>query len=116
MDSQPRPMRDCPRWNICSVPICPLDAEWEKRSHLNGEPVCIWLTEAQKPNASANFETAEVLDLLPWMQFIGPAIMKRHGPIRRTVEKAAITGSRLEQFAAAAARLSEARVVASEES
>ncbi len=114
MNQAPRPMRDCPRWSVCSVPICPLDADWEKRSHIGGEPVCIWLTEARKPNAIANFEAAEVADLLPWMQSISPAIMKRHGPIRRTIERANTTGSRLEQFAAAGSRLADARSAAAE--
>jgi hypothetical protein len=107
--SAPRPMRECPRYNTCSVPICPLDADWELRTHIDGEPVCIWLTEARKPNAVANFETAEVPDLLPWCNAIAPAITKRFGPIRRALERAETTGSRLEQFAAAGARLSEAR-------
>jgi hypothetical protein len=105
----PRAMRDCPRYNVCSVPICPLDNDWELRTHIDGEPVCIWLTEARKPNAVANFEAAEVSDLLPWCNAISPAMMKRLGPIRRALERAGTTGSRLEQFAAAGLRLAEAR-------
>lgn len=108
----PRLMRDCPRYNICSVPICPLDPQWSVRTHIDGEPVCIWLTESQKPNAAVNFEKAEVADLLPWCNSLSEAVAKRLGPIRRALERAATTGSRLEQFAAAGARLAEARSVA----
>ena len=41
-------MYDCPKFKSCSAPICPLDAEWELRSHLNGERVCYYLTEYSK--------------------------------------------------------------------
>ena len=41
-------MYDCPKFESCSAPICPLDAEWELRSHLNGEKVCYYLTEYSK--------------------------------------------------------------------
>ncbi len=108
----PRPMRECPRYNVCSVPICPLDPDWEVRTHVAGEPVCIWLTEAQKPNAEANFEKAETADLLPWCRQLAEPISKRFGPIRRVIQNAATSGSRLEQFAAAGARLAEARTAA----
>ena len=101
----PRPMRECPKYNTCSVPICPLDPDWELRTHVDGEPTCIWLTESRKPNAAVNFDAAGVGDLLPWVVTLSPAIMRRHGAIRRTLEQASDTGSRLENYAAAGARL-----------
>lgn len=42
-------MHDCPKFDSCSAPICPLDPDWELRSHLDGERVCYYLTEYSKP-------------------------------------------------------------------
>jgi len=33
-------MRRCPRWNKCSVPICPLDLNQSARVKLPGEEKC----------------------------------------------------------------------------
>lgn len=32
--------RECPRYERCSVPICPLDLLQDGRTRLAGEPVC----------------------------------------------------------------------------
>jgi len=34
------PMNKCPRFFRCSVPICPLDPDKDKRVYLQGEPRC----------------------------------------------------------------------------
>lgn len=41
-------MQDCPKFDHCSAPICPLDEDWRVRKHLNGEAVCLWLREHAK--------------------------------------------------------------------
>jgi hypothetical protein len=33
-------MSKCPRFNRCSVPVCPLDLLQDGRSRLRGEPLC----------------------------------------------------------------------------
>ncbi|GAF73299.1 unnamed protein product [marine sediment metagenome] len=33
-------MKKCPRFQRCSVALCPLDREAEKRVYLEGEPTC----------------------------------------------------------------------------
>lgn len=33
-------MKRCSRFQRCSVPLCPLDREVEKRVYLEGEPTC----------------------------------------------------------------------------
>ena len=40
---------DCPKFDKCSANICPIDAEMIFRSHLAGEPVCLYLREYAKP-------------------------------------------------------------------
>lgn len=33
-------MTQCPRFLFCSVPICPLDIDQDRRDYLPGEPKC----------------------------------------------------------------------------
>jgi hypothetical protein len=33
-------MQDCQNYMTCSIPICPLDKGWSKRTYIKGEPVC----------------------------------------------------------------------------
>jgi hypothetical protein len=46
----------CPRFEKCAAPLCPLDPEWRRRKHLQGERVCYFLREAVKDGAAARFE------------------------------------------------------------
>ena len=39
---------DCPKFESCSAPICPLDPDWKRKPHLDGERVCCYLTEYSK--------------------------------------------------------------------
>jgi hypothetical protein len=41
-------MRSCPNWELCNAPICPLDADWQKRNMVRGEAVCRYLREYAK--------------------------------------------------------------------
>ena len=34
------PMTKCPRYAVCSAPVCPLDPDQDKRTRLQGEPKC----------------------------------------------------------------------------
>ncbi len=85
----------CDRFNSCSANICPLDAEWQKRKHLNSERICFYLLEAQKINAKAVFECGGREYLYSLMQQATPAIISRHYPIKYALEKSKKTGLRL---------------------
>lgn len=86
---------NCDRFNTCSANVCPLDPEWHKRGHLNGERVCFYLIEAQKANAKAIFDTCGRGYLYSLMQELTPAISARHNTIKRALEVAKKTGSRM---------------------
>ncbi|MDQ6960587.1 MAG: hypothetical protein Q9M27_06100 [Mariprofundaceae bacterium] len=90
-------MYDCPKFHTCSANICPLDKDWRKRTHLKGERVCMLMCEAVKPNARANFRGAHREDLLTVIKEVMPKICTRWGNIRRTLERAKQTGSRMKQ-------------------
>lgn len=88
---------DCDRFQSCSANICPLDAEWPKRKHLNGERVCFYLIEAQKSNAEAIFDKCGRGYLYELMQEATPSIINAHCYIKHVLEQAKKTGSRMDR-------------------
>jgi hypothetical protein len=52
-------MTDCPRFERCSAPICPLDSDWQERTQLKGEPTCFYLLEYVKGGAEADFRGSQ---------------------------------------------------------
>ena len=101
-------MRACPRYNVCSAPICPLDRDWRKRVHAPGERVCFYVTEAVKDAAQARFSSGGQGDLYLAVSEALPAIRARHPEIARAVERAKLTGSRIDAQQASGARLRKA--------
>jgi hypothetical protein len=100
MNSEREPVNNlasisCDRFNRCSANICPLDPEWHKRKHLNGERICFYLLEAQKTNAKAVFECGGRGCLYALMQEATLAIINQHHAIKYALEKSKKTGSRL---------------------
>ena len=85
----------CDRFNSCSANICPLDSEWQKRKHLNGERICFYLLEAQKINAKAVFECGGRGYIYSLMQEATPSIISRHYPIKYALDQSKKTGLRL---------------------
>ena len=85
----------CPKFIKCSAPICPLDQNWPQRSHLRGERVCIFLTEAVKPGGRAKIRGSLPVQLFELVANALPEIVDRYGHIRRRLKKAAKTPSKL---------------------
>ncbi len=100
MNSEREPVNNlvsisCDRFNRCSANICPLDPEWHKRKHLNGERICFYLLEAQKTNAKAVFECGGRGCLYAVMQEATPAIIYQYHAIKYALERSKKAGSRL---------------------
>jgi hypothetical protein len=51
-----QPMQ-CPRFDSCSAPVCPLDSNWQSVPHLHGERACFWLMEIGKRGGEASVAT-----------------------------------------------------------
>lgn len=83
--------RDCPRYERCSVPICPLDPDWPTAAHLPGEPVCPYLLASGKAGAAEHYADSPVYTaaLIPL-----PLITARFPAIARAVTRAARYGLR----------------------
>jgi hypothetical protein len=90
-------MMACPHWQKCSANVCPLDPEWHQRSHADGEPVCFYILESVKPGAEERFEASGLYDFRSTVLGPLPEIVSTWGTIRRTVERAKLSGSRLDR-------------------
>ena len=86
---------ECSRFEHCAAPICPLDPDWRARRHLEGEPLCLYLREAVKPDAQANLAPYLPRATIDALLAVAPSIAARHGDIRRRLAKAASNASKL---------------------
>lgn len=101
--AQSAAMRCCPKFEKCNAPLCPLDDSWRLRSHAVGDAVCGLALEAVKTGADARLAPYVRADVLGKVRSVLPEIMSRSYVIKRAVERAARSGSRLDNFAARAA-------------
>lgn len=90
----------CPRYIRCSASICPLDADWRLRRHLDGESVCGLLLELAKDGGEAVLRASLTAEVVATLTTLAPSILASQGPVRRAYDKASKTGSRLRSFAA----------------
>ena len=86
---------DCLRFAKCCAPICPIDPDWKLRSHLPGERVCFYLSEYVKPGAEARFQGCTPRELYRAIQSTVAPISLRYAPIKKALDRAKSTGSRM---------------------
>ncbi len=86
---------DCTRFERCAAPICPLDRQWRQRTHLRGEPLCLYLRESVKADARAVLAGHLPSELLAAVVDTAPAIIAAHGDIRRRLLRASRQSSML---------------------
>ena len=80
---------DCPKFNGCSAPICPLDADWRKRTHLDGERACFFLSEYGKPAALPTLRRVLPDEHLQALVKVYPEVIARPGPLKKQLKRAA---------------------------
>jgi len=88
--------QDCPRFQGCSSPVCPMDNDWPIRVLEKSDPTCFYLTEAVKDGAEKRFGAAGLQDLYSLVSEVGPAIANLHPRVRDGLARARYTGSRME--------------------
>jgi len=73
-------MEVCPKYESCSSPLCPLDADLGGRNYLDGEPVCFYVRMYVK-GCSGNRHEDEIFRViarrLPELIYTGGARYKR---------------------------------------
>jgi hypothetical protein len=89
-------INDCPKFSTCSAPLCPLDKT--AGSHLNGDPVCFYLREIVKEGGRARLTRSLPEGMANQIAEALPSIMFRYGHIKRRLDRAAKSGSRMETF------------------
>lgn len=86
---------DCPKWDGCSCPVCPLAPEWRQHKHLPGERICLWLRELVKPDGRATVDRALGEEAALTVAEAAPDIMARWSDIRHKLRQASRQGSKL---------------------
>lgn len=82
---------ECPKYDACSAPLCPLDPNWRLRAFNHGERVCFFLNESVKAGA-ANRLSQEMLIACQSMA----ASEDLHCEVKAKLTEAAKSGSRIE--------------------
>jgi hypothetical protein len=88
-------MSDCPKYQSCNAPVCPLDPAWTQCLNANDDPTCFYLCESVKDGSQALFQGAGLEELYESIHSVTPAIVDRHPRIRKALERAKQTGSRM---------------------
>lgn len=86
---------NCPKFLKCDAPICPPDPDWRKRVLFSEDATCFYLTESVKHGAETIFQGAGLGKLYEVIVRLTPDITARHARIRRALERAKLTGSRM---------------------
>jgi predicted aconitase len=91
-------MEECPKFNNCSAPVCPLYTSINEQKYLENERTCYYLIEAQKQGSKTNFDHSGLGELYGVMVratyevFKQPDINKH---LQKQLLKAAISSSRM---------------------
>ena len=89
---------DCPRYDRCNAPLCPLDSDWAIRRHVGNDPVCGLALETVKQGAEARLGQYVRPEVLARVSEVMPHLARRSYGIRRALKRASESGSRLDNF------------------
>ena len=80
-------MAQCPRFDQCSAPICPIDLDWRKRAHRKGEPVCAYLRRYAKDPLWGQKQGTVPTEL--WLKVVEvyPQVIERYGPLKLVLKR-----------------------------
>mgnify|MGYP006391910239 CR=1 FL=1 len=80
---------NCPRFDFCNCPVCPLDSNWHSQRHLSGEPVCRWLREAVKSDCEPVLKRALPDELVQQIVAVAKILLKSKNPLKSRLDRAA---------------------------
>ena len=87
--------RDCPNWQRCNAPVCPLWEAWEQCQHYKGESVCRLLRECSKDGKEARLNGIVSRDIALRVSRVHAALLHRYGPLKTALDRASLSGSRV---------------------
>ena len=81
-------MAQCPRFDRCCAPICPIDTDWRERVHRKGEPVCAYLRRYAKDPLWGQKQGSVPTEL--WLKVVEvyPQVIERYAPLKKTLKPA----------------------------
>ena len=85
----------CIRFKKCSANVCPLDRDWELRTHVRGEGICLYMSEYAKPGGRAKLEWYIPAKLIEVIERVHTSIIERHADIKCRLKRASRTPSKL---------------------
>jgi hypothetical protein len=88
-------MSDCPKYKSCNAPVCPLDPAWARRLNRNEDSTCFYLCESAKHGSQALFQGLGLEELYESIHRVTSAIVNRYPHIKKVLERAKPTGSRM---------------------
>ena len=82
---------DCPKFEVCSAPICPADPDWRHQVHRRGEPICFFLRMHSKNAFKALKEGSVPRQLIDTVTKVFPEICARYTPIKNSLDRASLS-------------------------
>ena len=81
-------MAQCPRFDQCCAPICPIDTDWRKRAHRKGEPVCAYLRRYAKDPLWGEIKGSIPTEL--WLRIVEvyPQVIAQYVSIKKVLKRA----------------------------
>ena len=95
MNNEKPKMGQCPKFNHCESPVCPLDKNWRNCRTRKDEPVCFYLREATKDDAKERFNGRKDERIFRIALAMMPIMKRYDNELRRRLEKASLSGSRI---------------------
>jgi hypothetical protein len=96
------PFNQCSKWEKCNAPLCPIDPNWQKTRHLKGEAVCHWLRMYAKNPQDGRFQGILRHEMAHQVISVYDSAIVPYGALRTALERAALTGSRLDNLGVSA--------------
>jgi len=87
-------MTDCPKFEKCNAPVCPLHDG--HTTHLKGEPVCFYLREYVKQGGKAKLRGVLPGEMVDRLGKVLPEVVARHSDINKQLKQSALTGSKMD--------------------
>ena len=88
-------MAQCPRFDQCCAPICPIDTDWRKRAHRKGEPVCAYLRRYAKDPLWGQKQGVVPTELWLKVAEVYPQVIARYAPLKKTLKRASVSPFRI---------------------
>ena len=81
-------MAQCPRFDQCCAPICPIDTDWRKRAHRKDEPVCAYLRRYAKDPLWGQKQGVVPTELWSRIVEVYPQVIARYAPLKKALKRA----------------------------